>query len=70
MGNIRFQLMWNKSFFGQPSIVYFGRVCKIDPFRVSTLNCSNRSLQEDSVDKNILIKFFFWVFNVFPAEGI
>ena len=33
-----------KDFSGQPSIVYFIRVCKIGSFQVFSLNCSKRSL--------------------------
>ena len=33
-----------KDFPGQPLIVHFIRVCKIESFRVSSLNCSKRSL--------------------------
>ena len=33
-----------KDFSGQPSIVYFIRVCTIESFRVSSLNCSKRSM--------------------------
>ena len=47
-----------KVFSGQPSIVYFIRVCKMGPFRVCSLNCSKRLLLKG---RSKITKFTWWI---------